>query len=338
MKLPFTLGIKFVFRIVLPGFVLALGLLPVSRTALEFGGGGVVSLEYLFILETLVFGWLFVMLDMPIYMLFEGRRYWPGFVRRFFISRERERLDGLERDERVYAARGDRQRVREAGAEARHFPLNAETGRSEATFPTRLGNLLTAFEDYPRRVYGMDSIFYWPRLWVKVDKDLREEIDNVQALADSALYTVAALYACGLLGIAYVFFRLYGVTLVEFLPLRPFDWLLPPSCFVLGYMLYRFSLHTQAQFGELFKTVFDQFRREAQFGEVLGAVAGLTRDRGLLSASVEEQNMAVWRYLHNYRVKCHRCGQVFPPAEAAAHRAPHTRPPADPPPAGGAGT
>lgn len=326
MKLPFTLGIKFVFRIILPGFVIALALLPVSRTALRFDDS-VISLEYLFVFETLLFGWLFVLFDMPVYMLFEGRRFWPGPVRIFFTRREQKRLDGLLRDVRAYRESGDVHRYGETSVEARRFPIDAETGKFEARFPTRLGNLLAAFEEYSLRVYGMDTPFYWPRIWVKLDKDLREEIDNMQALADSALYTVAALYASGLIASAYAILQLAGFTRIHFLPLRPFDLLLPLGCFALGYLIYRFSLHTHAQFGETFKTIFDQFRHEAKFDEVLGAIAGLTRDRGLLTASVEEQNMAVWRYLHNYRVKCRQCGKSIPPAEMEAHLLPHDAPP-----------
>ncbi len=142
MKLPFTLGIKFVYRILLPGFVLALGLLPVSRTALDFNNS-VISLEYVFILEMLLLGWLFVLLDMPVYMAFEGRR-WPGPLRRLFTSVEQRRLDGIMKE----VESDDIQRSREASVEARRFPLDDKTGRPVAKFPTRLGNLLTAFEEY----------------------------------------------------------------------------------------------------------------------------------------------------------------------------------------------
>lgn len=326
MKLPFTLGIKFVYRILLPGFVLALGLLPVSRTALEFDGS-VISLEYVFILEMLLFGWLFVLLDMPVYMAFEGRRFWPKVLRDYFTSREQRRLEALEEEEDDYFE-SDRQRSREASVEARRFPLDDDTGRSVAKFPTRLGNLLTAYEEYSKRIYGMPQGFYWPRMWVKLDKDLREEIDSTQALADSALYTVAALYLSGVACAAYAVLRASGATAVEFLPLAPYHWLLPPACFALGYAVYRFSLHTHAQFGETFKTVFDQFGGEVKFDGVLKTIATLTRDPSLESADAERRNMAVWRYLHNYRLKCPRCGQVILPADADAHAAPHTEPPA----------
>ena len=46
-------------------------------------------------------------------------------------------------------------------------------------------------------------MFYLPRLWVKLDKDLREELDTQQAVADSAVYSSLALFITGLLWLAY---------------------------------------------------------------------------------------------------------------------------------------
>ncbi len=150
----------------------------------------------------------------------------------------------------------------------------------------------------------------------------------MQALADSALYTVAALYLSGVACVAYAILRRVGATSVEYLPLAPYHWLLPLGCFALGYFIYRVSLHTHAQFGETFKTVFDQFGGGADFGEVLKRIAALTHDPALETADARTRNMAVWRYLHNYRLKCPRCGKVIHPSEAGAHAEPHTQPPA----------
>lgn len=135
MKLPFTLGIKFVFRILLPGFVLSLALLPVLRTIIDLTER-VVPLDYAFVLSILIFGWLIVVLDMPIYMLFEGRRFWPKLLRDLFTSRERIRLRKLEQII-VECRETDRRRYIEASVEIRRFPLN-EIGSWDVRFPTRL--------------------------------------------------------------------------------------------------------------------------------------------------------------------------------------------------------
>ena len=76
MKLPFDLGVKFIFRLVAPGFVLALGLYPLLA-GLRDASGVTAPVEYIFIVSILIAGWLMILLDQPIYMLFEGRRFWP---------------------------------------------------------------------------------------------------------------------------------------------------------------------------------------------------------------------------------------------------------------------
>jgi hypothetical protein len=48
---------------------------------------------------------------------------------------------------------------------AREFP-----GQSDYILPTRFGNVIRAFEFYPKAMYGIDSISVWPRL-IKIISD-----------------------------------------------------------------------------------------------------------------------------------------------------------------------
>jgi hypothetical protein len=166
--------------------------------------------------------------------------------------------------------------------------------------------------------------FYWPRIWLTLDKDLQEEIDSRQAMADSAIYTVFALYVSGVLCILYSILHLLEVTRLGYLPLAPYYWLFPLLNFAVGYFIYRQTLHVHAQFGETFKAVFDRNGHKVMFPEILQVIAGLT-DSSLSRASVEEQNMAVWRYLHNYRIKCPSCGEVIGVNELAEHKCPNKK-------------
>ena len=182
------------------------------------------------------------------------------------------------------------------------------------------GNLLTAYEEHSKEVYGMWQGFYWPRIWLRLDKDLREEIDSRQALADSCLYTVFALYISGILCLFYAALYLFGIQWLSYLPRSPFYWTLPLLCFGLGYFIYRQSLHVHAQFGETFKAVFDQHGYQVMFPHIVTAISYLCKNTRLKTAPVEEQNMAVWFYLHNHRIKCPECGRVMLPIEAAGHK------------------
>ena len=66
--------------------------------------------------------------------------------------------------------------------------LNVEYPRGEAlVLPTRLGNILRSFEDYPRQQYNISSITLWPRLIAVIAKDYAESIDSVKTSFDFAL-------------------------------------------------------------------------------------------------------------------------------------------------------
>lgn len=197
MKLPFDFGIKLIFRLLIPGFFLSIGFFPILNTILALVGW-TSKFEYVFVILIIFMGWLITISDMGIYMLFEGRRFWPNPLKRFFTEREEKRLAGIK--EKLKDT--NNQTVAEAYFDIRNFPMNAE-GDYIALYPSRLGNLLAAFEGYSLRVYGIDAIFYWGRIWLKIDKDTREEIDNSQALADSTVYTSFALVFTGLICISH---------------------------------------------------------------------------------------------------------------------------------------
>lgn len=53
--------------------------------------------------------------------------------------------------------------------------------------PTRLGNVIRSFEDYPYRQYGIRAITLWPRLIGKIDKDYAAAIDDAKTSLDFML-------------------------------------------------------------------------------------------------------------------------------------------------------
>ncbi|MCP4698372.1 MAG: hypothetical protein GY862_16190 [Gammaproteobacteria bacterium] len=298
MKLPFAFNLKLVFRLLLPGFVVALGLYPLLHSLL-----GVLNIdlaaESLLFIAALLCGWLFVVLDMQIYMAFEGRRYWFPLFRRLSVWLELRRLKSLLRDLE------NPRHAREASVELRRFPMNA-AGEFYVPCPTRIGNLITAYEDYPQRVYGMDGVFYWYRLWLLLDNDLREELDNQQALADSTLYTAVALKICGLAMLGYglaVYLDLDWQR--SSLPDAPVLLFFAGAAFLASYLLYRLSLHLHAAYGESFKALFDVHRDklDPQVDAAVAGVAEREKDYGLNSRPQAEKYQIAWRYLHNNRFK-----------------------------------
>jgi hypothetical protein len=319
MKLPFDLGIKLVLRLLIPGFLLAMGLYPLLAAIHEFARWGI-SLENLVILASIVAGWVVIALDQPIYMAFEGRRYWPAWLRRALRSSEKRRLERLLRaEERAYRQQqgGDKvegeRRNLEAWVKIRKFPLNKD-GQPSADMPTRLGNLITSYETYPDNRYGADAIFYWYRIWLMLDKDLREELDARQAVADSGLYASAAFTANVVFWSAYAALlpltaRVgraadFNATLDRHLPTPATVLVIAAAFLVLAWAAYRLSLYPQFQYGETFKSVFDLYERRVDVGRVVGRVATVTHHRPTLVGDRRAQLEVAWRYLHNYRVRC----------------------------------
>jgi hypothetical protein len=48
------------------------------------------------------------------------------------------------------------------------------------------------------------------------------------------------------------------------------------GCFISGFVIYWLSLPAHAQFGELFKSVLDQYRSKLEFDDVLDDIARIT--------------------------------------------------------------
>ena len=347
MKLPFEFGVKLIFRLVIPGFILSLGLLPLLNLILKSNGWSDKA-EYAFIILIILLGWLVTISDMGIYMLLEGRRFWPRRLREYALKREKARLkkvlSDIENDDELTRL--------EAFFDLRNFWTSLE-GDYQIILPSRLGNLIYAFERHPRRTYGIDPIFYWPRIWLKLDKDVREEIDNMQALADSTAYTTCALLISGCFWLLYVLAKLglaillwvnalllssplqqglpgrvvYDSTLAyQFLP-RKIPALFIALIFLLASaIVYRLSLRLHAQFGELYKSVFDLNVGTLNVMPVIEELARLSSESPsvCLNKNLErrEQFIVAARYLQYYRYRCPGCNAVLKPGEIKDHQCP----------------
>lgn len=134
---------------------------------------------------------------------YEG--YWPLSIRSWFAAKG---------EYKVWEEKSIQRTQAEAEAEetndwSKYNDLQAQLfygypSRSSRLMPTRLGNVLRAAEDYSKSAYGMDSVFWWPRLWPLLPEAMRKEIDGalipVMALLNfSSLVMVVALW-----GLAYL--------------------------------------------------------------------------------------------------------------------------------------
>jgi hypothetical protein len=139
------------------------------------------------LLVTLV-AYLLQALARPLVQLYEG--YWPLGLRRWAARRVSKRWQRL-RALRVQSARSGDSAAYAALQDTLHHRYPP---REEALLPTRLGNVLRAAEQYGATSYGMDVVFWWPRLWSVLPAEAQARIGD--ALTPMlALLNVATLSA-----------------------------------------------------------------------------------------------------------------------------------------------
>lgn len=300
MKLPFDFATKFILRLVLPGALLSAILWPVLLVVRNALGLAVAEMAMLPIAIG-VLGWLILLLDMPIYMLAEGRRYWPQRLRALGLRYQNWRLGYLQKKKNA-ATIGSPKRL-ELSLKIREYPLKAD-GTNLAIYPTRLGNLIHASETYPDRKYGIDGVFGWYRLWVSIDKDLRAELDDRQALVDSALYSSLIVAFATPVCLMYAALQLWAPGYApQHLPSPAKLLALAVLAAPVAFLLYRATLHAQAQYGELFCALFDQYRAKLNCSVLIDELAAGMGDAQLRTEPPRRKARAVVRFLkwHRYR-------------------------------------
>lgn len=313
MKLPISFGSRFFYRVVFPGAVITSALSRPTYSIL-LAHDFTQHFALVFIIQIFILGWMFLTLDMPIYIALEGRRYWPRWLLTWGRSRERKRLIKLHKTMRRLSPNkpasknsggtlNNRQAYLEAAVEISRFPLSENTGRPLAEWPTRLGNLIASYEQYPNIKFGLDAIFFWPRIWISIDKELRSEIDEQQAQVDGLLYLSVSLFISSIIFLLYLAIDLFWPSVMVFNTgpsANIIGWI---STTLLSFIIYRISMFQHAQFGETFKAVFDQHRDLIKVQSTVRLVAEITDDYGLFQRSERAKNTAVWRYLKWHRTR-----------------------------------
>jgi hypothetical protein len=131
----------------------------------------------------------------------------------------------------------------------------------EDLLPTRLGNVLKATELYPgdEGRYGMDAVFFWPRLYMVLPETMRDSLQNARSSLDLTLVTSALGW-------------LYALTACCFLALAGasswYLWLVAAAGVLAALAAYRGTVRAGVTYGELVRTAFDLYRGDllAQLG------------------------------------------------------------------------
>jgi hypothetical protein len=298
MKLPFSIAARFVFRLLIPGLILATILLPAIRHGVTTLGYEIDLVAYLSF-STILLGWVFTLLDLPIYMIYEGRCLWPRSVRNCALKRQQNKLAKITREMDRLEKSGDDAGYIEAAVKSSYFPIG-KSGDREAQYPSALGNIMAEFEHYPTVKYGVDGVFYWYRIWLLLD--LRDEIDEQKSVVDCAIYTSFWLILSSGVVFTYAIATILGYIIIP----STSSLVYASSSIILllcAYLLYKISLRAHSQYGHLFKAMFDNFYSKFDLKPIRDVIAEATGEKAFRNLEGTEAYKAVWRYLSWHKVR-----------------------------------
>ena len=199
--LSFGYGYPFFLKVIIPGIVGSFILYPLVCALMfkigldiEFSEKYFTKLGLFFTAMVPFIGFILYFLDHTIYRLFEGYKFWPEFIRKYCIKRLNNKIRNRFQ---TYKNIKNEAKKKILWEWLMRFPLKEkrEETEVEAISPTQLGNILSSYESYPKSRYGMNAIFYWPRLWLSLDSETRKEVGRIWAEADCLTYISFIVYA-----------------------------------------------------------------------------------------------------------------------------------------------
>jgi len=290
-------------RIALPGLIMALWLFPLIELPSDLFPKAPSDELRRTILLSLVIGTIVAILALGVvvsglrgltYQVYEGRAFWPRWLFSKLCKCQQSRVARLLKEQKKPGV--DPVRYKRIWARLRSYPV-ADGGDPHATRPTLLGNILASYEQYPLSRYGMRSVFYWPRIWMQLENQKKDEIDSSWSTADGLLSASAVTY---LGGFSWLFAALIGAVGLKIPYLRcPFKSHSLTSVsglglLIMGYCIYCISLDFHRANGEMFKSVFDLYRDR------------LTT-MWPLAAKEKTKWEEAWAYLQYFQVPCKAC-------------------------------
>jgi hypothetical protein len=168
--------------------------------------------------------------------------WWEGYWRPEWLS-----VPGKRLQQRRFR-RLDDANPWESTRKFREFPTDPDV-----FLPTGLGNALLAAENYSRERYGLDSVFFWPRLYLLMPADVRKEVDAARLALDQSVVIATLSFLTSFLALV---MGLAGcLSVAVWAPTVG-------GTALLGLMTYRSAVAAAVTFGDLVRSVPDLFRRD----------------------------------------------------------------------------
>ena len=206
---------------------------------------------------TWILGLLLVALNRPIQRFYQGYgRFHPLCWRtgHFKARFENEAVDLFEKQNEIDAARvrGDYDDVPPAA----HFTnlqrvVEELPDHADWVLPTRYGNLVRAFEVYPRVLYGLDAIPAWPRLQAVLPESMRKILDDSKSQLD---------FCINLSAVSCFLFFYYCTLSISSLSVPRIE--IPFLAIAGGVGGYFLACNAAKQYGFHYKSAFDLYRSD----------------------------------------------------------------------------
>jgi hypothetical protein len=118
--------------------------------------------------------------------------------------------------------------------------------------PTRLGNALRAAEAYPgdESRWGLDAVFWWPRLYLVLPDSARAQLDDARASLDQL---VVLTVASGAFGTAAFILSFLGLD-------QSVGFCCAAGGLLLSWLSYRAAVRAATVYGDLVRSCYDLFR------------------------------------------------------------------------------
>jgi hypothetical protein len=220
-------GAGFFYRVVLPGIVAVTLMAPVRPNGMltRLNVSGLADRTAIFFLVVFAAGLVLSSARHVIYYAAEGFYWvpWEFSLRRRLVARVKHKRAELATLNQKRAA-GNRLSQREE-LRALHlnefladFPLSTRGGRPRYVVdrPTRIGNVIAAYELYAGDRYGFDGVFYWYHLRFSTPDSVQTELDRAESIADGMVFCTAAAFAATLVYGLIVIGRVMGAAAVWF--------------------------------------------------------------------------------------------------------------------------
>jgi len=140
------------------------------------------------VIVALIFAIFLQAVNREIFRTAEG--YWPNWLRRPLNGFHRNRFRKLtDKVNELYNQEGE---IDEQQFNAFSLRAAMEYPSTEAqVLPTSFGNAVRAYEDYPRAIYGFESINGWSRLQALISPEFRDVLSQDRARVDLWLICVS---------------------------------------------------------------------------------------------------------------------------------------------------